>query len=447
MQLITHKVVVDAEDRQRRSLLVNTITGSIDVLSKEEAEMLRAWDAAPNIERPTEAQAAELYEGLLAHGFLAETEAEENRLVEAELEKARAAHKQAVESSHGVAFVLTYMCNYACPYCYEDAISYKKDRILTREMVDRVFELYHNDLRDILLYGGEPLLPQTRPILEYIISKAPDANYSAVSNGYYLEEFFDLFKERKIGDIMVTLDGPKERHNKTRRLKNGDGTFDKIMAGITLYLKHGIRVKIRMNISGANVQECLDLRESMIAEFPEAFRQNTLLFELQPIFQLSREKRFQLNSKILFEKKTESGTPYAYNVIALTIPPVLSRFFRQNAVNTTPRYCNCDAESNQRFYDPEGDVYSCILALRNKAASVGTYYPDLTVRQDSMLFRNIDSIPECRACKLKLLCGGGCANCVAGQDGSILKPNCQEIHENLYVELPALFRKYVQDEA
>lgn len=447
MKLITHKVLVDAGDKQERVLLVNTITGTVDVLSKEEAALLRAWEQAQNIEVQTcDSQVAVLFEGLAAHKFLIETDAEEERLVEAELEKARSVHKCAVKKIHNVVFVMTYLCNYACPYCYENAITYDKGNALTREMVDRVFEIHHNDIRNIMLYGGEPLLPQNRPILEYIISRAPDAAYSATSNGYYLEEYFDLFQKLKVGSIMVTLDGPRELHNKTRKLKNGEGTFDKVMVGIALYLKHGIPIKIRMNISDANVNDCLALRDNLIAAFPEAFWNHVLMFELQPIFQLSRDTRFKLNNQILYDKKTEAGTPFQYNVIAKTLTPLLNRFFNQNAVANMPRYCNCDAESCERFYDAEGDVYSCILALRNKAAAVGTYYPTVSYKQESMLNRNIDTIPECRGCKLKLICGGGCANGVVGQDGSVLRPNCQEVHENLFVELPALFRKYVQDE-
>ena len=447
MKLIKHMVLVEASDTKERGLLVNTITGSIDVLSKEEAALVKEWKDKPEIaENPEEEPAASLWQGLLAHGFLVKSDEEEEKLVETELEKARFIHKRVTTESHEVTFVMTYMCNYACPYCYESAITYEKRKILTREMVDRVFEIYNNDLRNISLYGGEPLLPETRPIFEYIITKAPDAVYSAVSNGYYLEEFFDLFQKLKVSNIMVTLDGPKERHNKTRKLKNGDGTYDKIMAGIALYLRNGIRIKIRMNISEANVDECLALRDSMIQEYAEAFDKKLLMFELQPIFQLARDTRVELNNRIVYDKKTESGTPYQYNMIALTIPPILSRFFKQNAVSDMPRYCNCDAESSRRFYDAEGDVYSCILSLRNKEATVGTYYPEVTTKPVSMLTRNIDTIPECRDCILKLMCGGGCANHVLGQGQGVMHPNCYETRSNLFVELPALFRKYVQDE-
>lgn len=446
MKLIEHMVLVNAEDRQERGLLVNTINGIIDVLSREEAELVRAWEHAPQVEADPENETEKaLYEGLLAHGFLVESEEEEARRVEAELEKARSTHRQVVSESHAVTFVMTYMCNYACPYCYENAITYEKQKVLTPEMVDRVFALYNNDLRFISFYGGEPLLPETRSIIEYIISKAPDAGYSAVSNGYYLEEFFDLFWKIHVDHIMVTLDGPRDMHNKTRKLKDGSGTYDKVMAGVALYLKHDIPIKIRMNISAANVEECLALRESLIGEFREAFHKKVLMFEMQPIFQLNPQTRFELNSQIVYDRKTDAGTPYQYNMIALTIPPLLSRFFNANAVSDMPRYCNCDAESSRRFYDAEGDIYSCILALRNKAATVGTYYPELTAKEKSMLTRNIDTIPQCRACKLKLMCGGGCANKALGE-GDLMRPYCRETHDNLFVELPALFRKYVQDE-
>ena len=58
MKLIEHMVLVNAEDQQERGLLVNTINGIIDVLSKEEAELIRSWEHMSPVEPDQENETA-----------------------------------------------------------------------------------------------------------------------------------------------------------------------------------------------------------------------------------------------------------------------------------------------------------------------------------------------------------------------------------------------------
>ena len=45
------------------------------------------------------------------------------------------------------------------------------------------------------------------------------------------------FISHRYREIQVTLDGPEEIHNKRRPLKGGQGTFDRIVAGIDAALE------------------------------------------------------------------------------------------------------------------------------------------------------------------------------------------------------------------
>lgn len=54
---------------------------------------------------------------------------------------------------------------------------------------------------NIALYGGEPLLLQNKEIIEYIISKAPNAKYSITTNGYNIIEFIDILSRIDINNI------------------------------------------------------------------------------------------------------------------------------------------------------------------------------------------------------------------------------------------------------
>ena len=346
-------------------------------------------------------------------------------------------HKKLMQNSGEIVLVLTYKCNFACPYCYEDAKSYKKNIVMTMDMVDKIFALQTSDLKNINLYGGEPLLPETRSIIEYIISKKPDVTYHIITNGYYLVEFIDVLKKMNLSNIMVTLDGPEEIHNKTRILKNGTETYRKIMQGVELCLKNKIAIKIRMNVSQQNIDQCLKLRDELIQEYVNEYSNKLLIFELQPIFQSSFEVRNNLNI-------SSHGNPYKYNVMALSMSHILKNFINSSKKIFRPKYCFCDAEGRRLFYDPEGKIYSCILSLKNENASVGTYYPEFLLKKNSIYTRTIETIEKCRDCKFKFICGGGCAYNVLNAKGDVMQPNCQNTLYEIYYELPYLYKKYTQ---
>jgi len=60
--------------------------------------------------------------------------------------------------------------------------------------------------------------------------------------------------------------------------------------------------------------------------------------------------------------------------------------------------------------------------------------------------RTILNIPECRKCKLALLCGGGCASYAYDYFGSIYKSGCEEDMEKLFIKiLPIIYGKLIKE--
>lgn len=78
-------------------------------------------------------------------------------------------------------------------------------KTFTKEMVDRAYEAMleiepdRNKHQKITLYGGEPLLAKNREIVEYIVKRGVELGYKfdAISNGYEIQYYKDLFGEGK----------------------------------------------------------------------------------------------------------------------------------------------------------------------------------------------------------------------------------------------------------
>ncbi len=82
----------------------------------------------------------------------------------------------------------------------------------------------------IYIWGGEPFLyPDLLPLLRYM--KMKDLVISIVTNGTKLMKHAEDLVEIGCDILMVSIDGPRDTHDKVRGAK---GTFDKILAGLNV---------------------------------------------------------------------------------------------------------------------------------------------------------------------------------------------------------------------
>lgn len=446
MHIINNHILVPVKGGN--NLLIHTLKGFIDVLNEEEIKIFEKWKHSKQI-LPNTIEEIELLESLIKKNYIVESLDVEIEMEKCTLEKSKIVHEKILDKCYGVFFVLTYNCNFRCPYCYEKGNENKVEGTMSKDMVDTIFSIHNNEINNIILYGGEPLLPENEEVIRYIITKAPKAKYSVTTNGYYLEEYLPIFKNLDIDYMMVTLDGLADLHNKTRYLYGGGNTYQKIIKGIDEFLNKGKRIKIRMNISDNNIDSCIKLKSNLIKEYRLAYENDLLLFEMQPIFQLDTKKRQVLQYRLYYSDgdHIEKGKPMHYreNTMIQSLSALTNIFTNPNKKTFNPKYCNCDAESGVYFYDAKGNVYSCILALGNEKASIGRYYPSYELKKNSMRERNIETVKRCQSCKLKFICGGGCGYAVLEDNGDVMKPNCEFILNEINESLPTLYEKYVKD--
>ena len=61
--------------------------------------------------------------------------------------------------------------------------------------------------------------------------------------------------------LQITIDGLKEHHDRSRPLRNGGGTYDKIIENLSLFEESPIAVVIRMNVDNNNFVDFARLKE------------------------------------------------------------------------------------------------------------------------------------------------------------------------------------------
>jgi uncharacterized protein len=141
---------------------------------------------------------------------------------------------------------VTENCNLRCEYCvysgnYVNRRKHNTSNDITVGLAKKAIDFFSahsqgSDERYLSLYGGEPFLRFgfVREMIEYAKRKDSNINIAVTTNGVLLSETIVGFLARHDVALTISLDGPKELHDRYRVFQNGKGTFDLVMNGIQL---------------------------------------------------------------------------------------------------------------------------------------------------------------------------------------------------------------------
>lgn len=338
-----------------------------------------------------------------------------------------------IQTKGRYSIAITYNCNFACTYCYERKIRSECTVRVNREMIDRFYEISVKEkdkiIESIGIAGGEPLMYENAEILEYFLREGKRRGFSfdIITNGYELIESLDMLKKNNVKIVKVTLDGPKEVHDKRRIHRKDEGTYDKILDGIKEAQANGIKVTIFVNVDAQNInyipQLVNELNKNEINATILLKRVNERSGARYP-FALTPKEYFKRVFKIIKEHRLKDVLIYEFDVFYANLLNALSS---GTPIPARLRYCG-GVNPNVLIFDPRGDIYSCDYVLGDKRFSVGTYYPEFKLNMNYYLWKNrtVSKIKECFNCKLSLLCSGGCPMEAYRTHGTLYKPYCEE---------------------
>lgn len=408
----SYSIVVPLDSEPENVFMMHGYTGAIDVLGKEIAEYLQNHESFNKEELPcSETTAAALEK----RGYITLWSKEEE--VEYAKRLANALYRKENILSNSFTVVVTYDCNFRCPYCFENGIERDKTTF-TEEMITNLYNVIlklapERRLRNniITLFGGEPLLKENKESVARIVEKGNNLGFkfTASTNGYDLEYFEDLLSPDKIFSILVTVDGMHDEHNKRRIHHLGIPTFDKIIDNIGMALNKGISVSVRINTDKNNIQDLQKLQR--------------LFNELGYI----NNEKFSINSALLHNEQSNSTQLYDYLEIKEQIKQI-EKFSNIGICGDHGMYqritsaikhnqplnlhaSSCSSQTKSFVFDPKGYIYPCLEVGNKLKHCLGSYKNGTLVWNNEICKRwrrCLIKESECICCKYAFICSGGC---------------------------------------
>jgi len=157
------------------------------------------------------------------------------------------------------------ICNLDCTYCFflSKEMLYPGDRF---RMADGLLETYVRQLIEASPYpevtvawqGGEPTLmgvPFFERAVEHVrryLRPGQQAAFTIQTNGTLLNDAWGEFLSANNFLVGLSVDGPQPLHDAYRVDKRGGGSFDRVMKGHDILVKHGVEYNILCTVHAAN---------------------------------------------------------------------------------------------------------------------------------------------------------------------------------------------------
>lgn len=320
---------------------------------------------------------------------------------------------------------LTLECNLACPYCYEEPFrgDFAMSEATAELFVQMIIQKLDADM-DIMIdfYGGEALLalPVLKKIARTIYREAAirkkKFEFNLVTNGTLLDRLTALeLVALGLKGVKITLDGPRDIHDKQRPFVSGSGSFDAIVANIKAN-SDVIKIQIGGNYTRENYRRFPELLDQLLdaGVTPDMLRM-VAFNPITPKSDGSTSGDFNASCSCTSEPWLIEATLYLREEIL------------KRGVNTPkPLPSGCMVEfSNDLVINYDGGLYKCPAFMGHDDLKIGTLaegIKDYTVSHKMDVWKT----EECLDCTYLPFCYGGCRFLRRLRTGSIDGIDCRK---------------------
>ena len=325
---------------------------------------------------------------------------------------------------------VAHTCNLNCSYCFASQGKYHGDRaVMSLEVGKRAldFLIEYSGTRtnlEVDFFGGEPLMnfDVVKELVAYARTREKECGknfrFTLTTNGMLIDDDVIEFANRECSNVVLSLDGRKEIHDRFRVDHAGRGSWEQIVPKFQKLVeaREGKNYYMRGTFTHANPDFLKDIEEMLRLGFTELSMEpvvcaaddpSALTEEDLPIVLEQYEKLAQL-----MLERHRAGKPFTFYhyMIDLKGGPCIYK-----------RISGCGSGTEYMAVTPWGDLYPCHQFVGEEKFKLGNVFDgvDNTEIQDEFMACNVYSRPECQDCWAKLYCSGGCAANAYHATGSV----------------------------
>ncbi len=341
---------------------------------------------------------------------------------------------------------VAHTCNLNCSYCFASQGKFHGERaLMSYEVGKRAldFLIENSGTRknlEVDFFGGEPLMnwDVVKKLVAYARSiekeKGKNFRFTLTTNGMLIDDDVIDFANKEMSNVVLSLDGRKEIHDRLRVDYHGNGSWERIVPKFKKLVdaRGGKNYYIRGTFTHANPDFMNDINVMLDLGFTELSLEPVVCAPNEPyaLTESDREivkKQYELLAEKMLERDKQ-GKPFTFYhyMLDLTGGPCIYK-----------RISGCGSGTEYMAVTPWGDLYPCHQFVGDEKFLLGNIYDGITANKTQESFRNCNvyTRKECADCWAKLYCSGGCATNAYHATGSV---------NGVYKEGCELFKKRME---
>ncbi len=328
---------------------------------------------------------------------------------------------------------IAHDCNLRCRYCFAHGGEYMGKRELMTSEVGRKaidFVIKASGARrniEIDYFGGEPLMnfDVVKDITEYAKAEGEkhgkNFRFTVTTNGILLDDKKMEYINENMSNVVLSVDGRKEVHDRVRVKVDGSGSYDNIIGKFKKLADS--RNQENYYVRGTFTRDNLDFSNDVMHLAHEGFEQ----ISVEPVVAKESEdyalreedlprifEEYETLAKKLVEyRKTGKFVNFFHYMIDLDESPCAYKMIS-----------GCGSGVEYAAVTPNGDIYPCHQFASDPSYKMGNVFDgeiDKDIRK-KFAESNIYTKEGCKQCWARFFCSGGCAANAIMMNGDINKP-------------------------
>ena len=344
--------------------------------------------------------------------------------------KAGALKKKTAGVVKALCLHVAHVCNLNCSYCFASQGKYHGERaLMSYEVGKRAldFLIENSGSRtnlEVDFFGGEPLMnfEVVKQLVAYARSREKECGknfrFTLTTNGMLVDDDVIEFSNREMSNVVLSLDGRKEVHDRYRVDYAGNGSWEKIVPKFQRFVeaRGGKNYYMRGTFTHANPDFLRDIEEMLSLGFTELSMEPVVAAPDDPSALTAEDlpivlEQYEKLAELMLRRHRE-GKPFTFYhyMIDLKGGPCIYK-----------RISGCGSGTEYMAVTPWGDLYPCHQFVGEEKFRLGNVFEGVTNKEIQNEFEgcNVYSRPECKDCWAKLYCSGGCAANAYHATGSV----------------------------